>query len=84
MAPIQKLPQTLINVPGVDKTRVGDEQLQATVREVEGRLGTTGRVLLRPSGTEPLVRVMIEAATQEQADQEAGVLAERVKELLSL
>lgn len=84
VAPIQKLPQTLINVPGVDKTRVEDPQLQQTVREVEGRLGSTGRVLLRSSGTEPLVRVMVEAQTQEQADQEAGVLAQRVKDLLSL
>lgn len=84
VAKIQKLPQTLINVPGVDKTRVGDAQLQATVAEVEARLGSGGRVLLRPSGTEPLVRVMVEAPTQEQSDAEAAVIAGRVQELLAL
>lgn len=84
VAKIQKLPQTLINVPGVDKTRVDDPQLQATVAEVESRLGGGGRVLLRPSGTEPLVRVMVEAPTQEQSDAEAAVIAQRVKDLLVL
>ncbi len=84
VAGISKLPQTLINVAGVDKSRSDDPALLETVREVESRLGSTGRVLLRASGTEPLIRVMIEAATQEQADAEAGILADRVKELLSL
>lgn len=84
VAPIQKLPQTLINVPGVDKTRTDDPALQETVQACEARLGQNGRVLLRSSGTEPLVRVMVEAPTQEQADQEAETLANRVKELLSL
>ena len=50
----------------------------------EKRLGETGRVLLRPSGTEPVVRVMVEAATQEQADEEAAALAEVVRQRLAL
>ena len=50
----------------------------------EKELGATGRVLLRPSGTEPLVRVMVEAATQEEADRVARSLADTVKNNLSL
>ncbi|MGO1236276.1 MAG: phosphoglucosamine mutase, partial [Microbacterium gubbeenense] len=56
----------------------------AAVREAEAELGDTGRVLLRPSGTEPVVRVMVEAATQEIADRIAGRLAEVVRERISL
>lgn len=82
---VKRLPQTLVNVSGVAKDRAGtDEAVQAAVREVEGRLGDTGRVLLRPSGTEPLVRVMIEAATQTDADRECDYLAQVVKEHLAL
>ena len=54
------------------------------VAAAEAVLGNTGRVLLRPSGTEPLVRVMVEAATQAQADGVASRLADVVKESLSL
>jgi phosphoglucosamine mutase len=50
----------------------------------EAALGEEGRVLLRPSGTEPLVRVMVEAATQERADDVAHRLADVVRERLSL
>lgn len=82
---VTRLPQTLINVKGVDKGAAGtNKAVQAAVAEAEVELGDTGRVLLRPSGTEPLVRVMVEAATQEQADSVASRLAEVVKENLSL
>ena len=54
------------------------------VAAAEARLGDTGRVLLRPSGTEPLVRVMVEAATQDEADAVAASLADVVKENLAL
>lgn len=82
---VTRLPQTLINVRGVDKGAAGtNKAVQAAVAEAEVELGDTGRVLLRPSGTEPLVRVMVEAATQEQADSVASRLAEVVKENLSL
>lgn len=84
-AAIQRLPQVLINVPDVDKARVlTDEGLAAAVAASEGRLGDTGRVLLRSSGTEPLVRVMVEAAVQEQADAEARALSDVVRERLRL
>ena len=61
-----------------------NEELQAAVTAAELQLGSRGRVLLRPSGTEPLVRVMVEAATQEEADDVAQKLAEVVKERLPL
>lgn len=79
------LPQVLINVRGVDKAGVPEcEPLQEAIAAAEASLGTTGRVLLRPSGTEPVVRVMVEAATHEQAQAEAETLAESVKEHLAL
>jgi phosphoglucosamine mutase len=70
-----RLPQVLVNVPDVDKSRADEDAvLAAAVAEEEALLGETGRVLLRPSGTEPLVRVMVEASTAEQA----GAIAERL------
>ena len=82
---IQRLPQTLINVGGVDRAAAStNEAVAAAVAAAEARLGDTGRVLLRPSGTEPLVRVMVEAATQEEADSVAASLADVVKENLAL
>ena len=70
------LPQVLINVRGVDKNGVGSsEEIQKAVAAAEERLGDTGRVLLRPSGTEPVVRVMVEAAEKEQARKVAGRLS---------
>ncbi|WP_030745281.1 phosphoglucosamine mutase [Streptomyces sp. NRRL S-31] len=80
---MERLPQVLINVPDVDKSRVNTSaDLAAAVTEAERALGTTGRVLLRPSGTEPLVRVMVEAADIEQARAVAGRLADAVKSAL--
>ncbi|MBU4213658.1 MAG: phosphoglucosamine mutase [Actinobacteria bacterium] len=82
---VHRLPQTLINVSGVDRTGVdGDEALAEAVAAAQTRLGLTGRVLLRPSGTEALVRVMVEAATQADADAVAHGLAEVVRERLAL
>ncbi|GGU63088.1 phosphoglucosamine mutase [Streptomyces albospinus] len=80
---MERLPQILINVPDVDKSRVATSpELSAAVAEAERELGATGRVLLRPSGTEPLVRVMVEAADIEQARAVAGRLADVVKSAL--
>ncbi|AEW95992.1 MULTISPECIES: phosphoglucosamine mutase [Streptomycetaceae] len=80
---MEQLPQVLVNVPDVDKTRVGAEpELTRAVQDAERELGTTGRVLLRPSGTEPLVRVMVEAADIEHARAVAGRLADVVKSTL--
>ncbi|MFJ9868566.1 phosphoglucosamine mutase [Streptomyces sp. NPDC101165] len=82
-AVMERLPQVLINVPDVDKSRVKTSaDLAAAVAEAERELGSTGRVLLRPSGTEPLVRVMVEAADIEQARSVAGRLADAVKSAL--
>ncbi|WP_022871754.1 phosphoglucosamine mutase [Nesterenkonia alba] len=80
-----RLPQVLINVTGVDKAKVKTDRvvLQA-VAEVEARLGDTGRVLLRPSGTEPVVRVMVEAETAAAAEAESKHLAEIVGTHLAL
>ncbi|GLV72210.1 phosphoglucosamine mutase [Streptomyces hygroscopicus] len=80
---MERLPQVLINVPDVDKSRVSSSaDLAAAVVEAERELGETGRVLLRPSGTEPLVRVMVEAADIDQARSVAGRLADAVKSAL--
>ncbi|NUK08252.1 phosphoglucosamine mutase [Streptomyces lunaelactis] len=80
---MRRLPQVLINVPDVDKSRVKTSaELATAVAEAERELGATGRVLLRPSGTEPLVRVMVEAADIEQARSVAGSLADAVKSAL--
>lgn len=81
---VKRLPQTLINVPNVDKTRTDDAGLRAEIAKAEEELGDTGRVVLRASGTEPLVRVMVEASTQEQADAVCEHLASEVKNRLSL
>jgi phosphoglucosamine mutase len=79
-----KLPQLMINVKGVDKARAGtDEGVAAAVAAAELELGDTGRVLLRPSGTEALVRVMVEAADMETAERICNSLAAVVKERLS-
>jgi len=72
-------PQVLINVKGVERSRATDDDVLAAVAEVERELGDSGRVLLRPSGTEPLVRVMVEASTEEDARAVAERLAEVVR-----
>ncbi len=83
-AVMTRLPQVLVNVPGVDKARTDDPELAAAVAEAEDELGDSGRVLLRPSGTEPLVRVMVEAPTAERAQQVAERLADVVRRRLAL
>ncbi len=80
-----RLPQVLVNVKGVDQRRVdSDEEVKSAVAQVESELGSGGRVLLRKSGTEPLVRVMVEAQTPEEAEQYAEKLAEVVRRRLQL
>ena len=81
---VRRLPQVLVNVPGVDKDRTDDPELLAAVAAEESELGGEGRVLLRASGTEPLVRVMVEAPTQERAQAVADRLAGVVRARLSL
>jgi phosphoglucosamine mutase len=80
---MQRLPQVLVNVAGVDRDRLGsDPEVTRAVAAAEAELGADGRVLLRPSGTEPLVRVMVEAPTaaaaQDVADRLAAVVRDRL------
>ena len=79
------LPQVLINVPGVDKSRVQvDIELTEFVGQAELELNGSGRVLLRASGTEDLVRVMVEAKDQGTAQSWAERIALMVERRLSL
>lgn len=81
---MSRLPQVLINVPDVDKARADtDPVLQGEVAVAAAKLGDTGRILLRQSGTEPLVRVMVEAPTHDEALAIAEHLAEVVRTTLA-
>ena len=80
-----RMPQALINVKGVDKTRANiDAGVMDAVEQAEQELGENGRVLLRPSGTEPVVRVMVEAPTDADASRVCESLAAVVKDRLAL
>jgi phosphoglucosamine mutase len=81
---VTRLPQVLLNVTGVDKDRTDDPVLAEAVATEVAALDGRGRVLLRPSGTEPVVRVMVEAPTDEGARDVAARLAEVVRQRLSL
>jgi phosphoglucosamine mutase len=77
-----KYPQVLISIPGVDKSLVASSpKLSRAVQDAETELGDSGRVLVRPSGTEPVVRVMVEAVDSGHAQQVAGALADTVRSL---
>ena len=77
-----KYPQVLVGIPGVDRSLVGtSRELADAVRAAEAELGESGRVLVRPSGTEQLVRVMVEAVDSGQAHRLAGELAAVVRRL---
>ena len=84
-AVMKRLPQVLINVKDVDKSRVADDEVvQAAIRAAQAELDGIGRVLLRKSGTEPLVRVMVEAGDAASARAVAQRLADVVAENLAL
>jgi phosphoglucosamine mutase len=84
-AVMERLPQVLVNVKGVNRTGMGDSAgLAEAVAAAEAELGSTGRVLLRPSGTEPVVRVMVEAASADHAQAVADRLADAVRTYLPL
>jgi phosphoglucosamine mutase len=73
---MEKLPQTLVNVRVADKALAESEDVSAAVERESSRLEGRGRVLLRPSGTEPVVRVMVEAPTAEEAQAVCGRLVD--------
>lgn len=78
-------PQVLVNVRDVDHKKLSvSDVIAAAIHIVETELGDSGRVLLRPSGTEPMVRVMVEATSQDIANAHAHALAEIVRVELSL
>ena len=77
MQVMQKLPQALINVPVSDKSLYqGNAEISKAVNQAKEQLGTDGRLLVRPSGTEPLIRVMVEAPTHKQAQKVAELVAD--------
>jgi phosphoglucosamine mutase len=76
-----RLPQVLRNVRVAQRDPAVAERLAGAIASVETRLGDHGRVLVRPSGTEPLVRVMVEAPTEEEAKAAADELVEAVESL---
>jgi len=74
-----KLPQVLVNVRDVTKAKASAPELLAAVAKAEADLGDSGRVLIRPSGTEPMIRVMVEAESHDQASSVAHYLADVVR-----
>ena len=75
-----RYPQVLVNVRDVDKQRVaGSSEVAAQIAAAEAELGRSGRVLVRPSGTEPAVRVMVEAPDHGRARRLADRLAGAIR-----
>ncbi|MDX1660132.1 MAG: phosphoglucosamine mutase [Nitriliruptorales bacterium] len=82
---MQRFPQVLVNVPDVDKDGLDDsDPVQKAIRAEEDALGDDGRVLVRPSGTEPVIRVMVEAGSHEQAQASADRIADAVRDHLTV
>ena len=79
---IPKFPQVLKNIKVKDKAKIlSDSRVNFRVEEVSVKLGRSGRVLVRPSGTEPLIRVMVEAETQQLADDSAADIIDMISEI---
>ncbi|MGN1104151.1 MAG: phosphoglucosamine mutase, partial [Candidatus Coproplasma sp.] len=79
-SPVKIYPQVLINVKVKDKKAAqNDEEVQKAVKKVADSLGDNGRILVRESGTEPLVRVMVEAQTKEECEELAQSVVEVIK-----
>jgi phosphoglucosamine mutase len=81
---MERFPQVLINVKNVDKSRLaGNAKIWETIAHYEAALGENGRILVRPSGTESLVRVMVEAQDEESASSIAESISQIVRSELS-
>jgi phosphoglucosamine mutase len=78
-----RYPQVLINVRGDKERAMADPALAEAVTAATAKLGDTGRVLLRPSGTEPVIRVMVETEHPDQADLIASELVAAVRLAMS-
>ncbi len=84
-AEMKIFPQKLVNVRVVDKHAVTqNDKVAKTIAEVEAAMAGNGRVLVRPSGTEPLVRVMVEASTEEECESYVNRISEVVRQELGL
>ncbi|WAA12450.1 phosphoglucosamine mutase [Fervidibacillus halotolerans] len=82
---VEKYPQKLVNVRVKDKYHVSEnERVKAVIDEVEKEMEGNGRILVRPSGTEPLVRIMVEAPTQEACESYVNRVAKVVEEEMGL
>ncbi len=80
-----KYPQRLVNIKVSDKHAVEqNEHVAAVIKEVEDEMNGEGRVLVRPSGTEPLVRVMVEAKTDEDAERFVNKISDVVRAHMGL
>lgn len=80
---MSRYPQVLINVRGNKDRAMADPALAEAVSAAKSKLGDAGRVLLRPSGTEPVIRVMVETRQSDVAEQIAGQLADAVRQAMS-
>ena len=85
-AEIQRYPQVLVNVPGPHDSAekaalIASEPVQTAIREQEARMEGDGRILVRPSGTEALLRVMVEAGSEATAQSVANALAEIIENI---
>jgi phosphoglucosamine mutase len=79
---IPKFPQILKNIKVKDKAKIlSDSSINSRIEEVSIKLGSSGRILVRPSGTEPLIRVMVEAETQQLADDSASDIIDMISEI---
>ena len=79
-AMMKRFPQVLINVPNVVKEKLASStKISHAISSAEAKLGEEGRVLLRASGTEPLIRVMVEASSDNLAQEIATILADVVR-----
>ena len=72
----------MVNVRCDDKTNIDHPSVKRVVAAVESELGDQGRVLLRPSGTEPLIRVMVEGVHQDLVEKSAQAIAESVSRIV--